>query len=403
MTLFSLLLLKRKIENLLIYPFVWLGSQKAKKQRLPGEYELFFFFPFYHIGGAEKVHAQIAGAFRGKKAIIFFTRRSHNALFKKEFEASGHLIEDISNYTDSKWKYWNNLVLRGTISYYINRQDKMPVVFNGQCNFAYKLSPWIKPGIPQLELIHSLNSFSYIRIPYLPFYTKTVMISLKRIEDHYRLYDHFGIPASFKEKIQHITNGIPLPDFIEPKDFFKNELRVLYAGRGTPEKRVHIVSSIALECEEMNLPVEFEFLGDIDKVIDPKLLKAARFWGNQNDTELINSIYRRADILIITSSEEGFPMVVMEAMARGCIIIGTAVGDMPLHVKQGACGLLFSSVTNESLIIKEAVSYLQYLLPLPLIREQIFTNNITYARQNFGIATFEAAYQQLFESVKPCT
>jgi L-malate glycosyltransferase len=401
MNLFPLIVFKRKVENLLIYPFVWLGKQKARKQTLPAEFEIFFFFPFYHIGGAEKVHAQIAQAFRGKKAIIFFTRKSHNALFKKEFEESGHSIRDISTYTDNKWKYWNNLVYRGILSYYINRQKYIPIVFNGQCNFGYKLSPWIKPEVPQLELIHSLNSFSYIRIPYIQFYSKTVMISLKRIEDHYRLYDVFGIPAVYKEKIQHIMNGIHLPDLIESKDFFQNQLKVLYAGRATPEKRVHVVSGLAKTCEENNIPVSFDFLGDVGEVVPANYLKSAKLWGNQTDATLIDSIYRKADILIITSSEEGFPMVVMEAMARGCIIMGTAVGDMPLHVRQGACGLLFSSVTNESLIVREAVSYLQYLLPLPLIREQIFTNNITYARENFGIAKFEAAYHQLFESVKP--
>ena len=401
MSLFTLIVFKRKLENLLIYPFVWFGRQHAKKNALADEYEIFFFFPFFHIGGAEKVHAQISQTFRGKKAIIFFTRKSHNTLFRKEFEDSGHSIRDISANTDNKWKYWNNLVYRGIVSYYINRQKTIPIVFNGQCNFAYKLSPWIKSKIPQLELIHSLNSFSYIRIPFIQFYLKTVMISLKRIEDHYRLYDVFGIPAFYKEKIQHIMNGIHLPDFIEPKDFFRNQFSVLYAGRATPEKRVHVVSALAKTCEENNLPVSFDFLGDIAEIIPLNYLKSARFWGNQTDPKLIDSIYRKADILIITSSEEGFPMVVMEAMARGCIIMGTPVGDMPLHIKQGACGLLFSSVTNESLIVKEAVSYLQYLLPLPLIREQIFTNNITYSREKFGIAKFEAAYQQLFESVKP--
>jgi glycosyltransferase involved in cell wall biosynthesis len=164
---------------------------------------------------------------------------------------------------------------------------------------------------------------------------------------------------------------------------------------------VNIVASLAEDCEKNSLPVFFEFLGDVASVIPSNRLKSAKFWGYQNDPALIDSIYRRADVLIITSSQEGFPVVVMEAMARGCIIVGTPVGDMPVHVKQGACGLLFSSITNESLIVKEAEAYLQYLLPLPLIREQIFTNNITYARENFGITKFETSYQQLLESVKP--
>jgi hypothetical protein len=44
---------------------------------LKKEYRVFFFFPFYHTGGAEKVHAQIANATGGNDCIIFF----HHALF----------------------------------------------------------------------------------------------------------------------------------------------------------------------------------------------------------------------------------------------------------------------------------------------------------------------------------
>ena len=96
---------------------------------------------------------------------------------------------------------------RGMITGYINNQTQKPIVFNGQCNFGYKISPWIKRNIPQVELIHSLNTFSYIRIPFLPFIAKTVMISQKRIEDHKELYTRYNIPSHFLNKIVHIPNA----------------------------------------------------------------------------------------------------------------------------------------------------------------------------------------------------
>src|SRR5206468_2512178 len=112
---------------------------------------------------------------------IFFTRKSQNDLFYSEFAASGCEIRDVSNYTDNKLIYFVNIIFRGMIAAYINNQKKKPVVFNGQCNFGYKISPWISNRIPQIELIHSLCSFSYIRIPFLPFISRTVMISTVRI------------------------------------------------------------------------------------------------------------------------------------------------------------------------------------------------------------------------------
>jgi len=396
--LYKMLILKRMVEDLFILPFVWWGRMIAKPLSPGEEYDLFFFFPFYHIGGAEKVHAQIAAAMRNRKAVIFFTRKSSNAFFLEDFKSSGHRIIDISAFTDNKWKYWNNLVYRGIISSYINQQQKKKVVFNGQSNFGYKVSRWINKDIPQVELIHSLSSFSYIRIPFLPFYRETVMISRNRINDHLELYQKFGMPESFRHKIKYIINGIPLPENIPVKMFSGATLNLLYAGRDTKEKRVHLVREIGKACEQKMLPFSITYMGDVSGVIPDQGKEKARFYGNVSDTALINNIYREADVLLITSSEEGFPMVVMEAMARGCIILATPVGDIPVHVQQGINGFLFSQVKDEQKIIEEAVILVQKLLSDPSLCSAISANNIKYAKEHFGLAIFEKNYQQLFDN-----
>src|SRR4051812_35838000 len=98
---FKSYLLKRKIEDILLLPFISGGRMKNVIE--PEEYDIYFFFSFYHTGGAEKVHAQIAKAV-GKtyKCIIFFTRTSTDERFLKEFKDSGCEIRDISQYTDNK-------------------------------------------------------------------------------------------------------------------------------------------------------------------------------------------------------------------------------------------------------------------------------------------------------------
>ena len=109
-------LLKRKIEDLFIFPFVLIGKLVARFRPLQQEYETFFFFPFYHTGGAEKVHALVAQATGNKRCIIFFTRKSQDKNFYKEFERSGCDIRDISAFTGSKLLYPINLVYRGIVS-----------------------------------------------------------------------------------------------------------------------------------------------------------------------------------------------------------------------------------------------------------------------------------------------
>ena len=362
------------------------------------EYRVWFFFSFYHIGGAEKVHLQIAQATGGKDCVIWFTRKSHNDLFLQAFRDSGCDIKEISGFTSPKWLYFMNLIWRGVISGYINSQKQQPVVFNGQNNFGYKLAPWIKKTIPQVELIHSLNTFSYIRIPFLPFITRTVMISRKRIEDHVLLYEKLSIPAAFAERIQYISNAIPLPSGSPKKE---NELlTVLFVGRGGLEKRVYLIAEMAKQLYARNGGFQFEFLGDVSDVLNTAEYRYIRFYGNQSDQKFIRHIYDKAHVLILTSETEGFPMVVIEAMAHGAAIISTPVGDIPYHIKNDINGYLFSSVIDEEKIIQEGIEYLLKLKKDHQLLNKIGENNIKHARECFTIEKFNNAYRHLLETVK---
>lgn len=394
--MYRLLLIKRFIEDIFISPFILLGRLIATINPLKKEYRIYFFFPFYHTGGAEKVHLQIAAATGGKDCIIFFTRKSVDDRFVNEFKKTGCDIKNISGFTDNKWLYFLNLIYRGIVTGYINKQKQKPIVFNGQCNFGYKISPWVKKDIPQIELIHSLNTFSYIRIPFLPFISKTIMISKKRVEDHKDLYERMKIPASFINKIVYIPNAIELPDQSISKD--NTTFTVLYVGRATEEKRVHLVAEIAKRLQKEN--IQFEIAGDVSNSIKTKDLTFIKFHGNVNSEKQLSDIYSKAHALILTSSTEGFPMVIMEAMTNGCAILSTPVGDIPYHVKQNENGFLFSSTENEQAIINEAVEKIIWLNSNRNELQQIAINNINYAKHNFGIERFIKEYKELFSSVK---
>jgi glycosyltransferase involved in cell wall biosynthesis len=159
------------------------------------------------------------------------------------------------------------------------------------------------------------------------------MISKKRIEDHKEQYKRNKIPTSFAERIQYIPNAISLPQHVWHKS--NNGLTVLYVGRGTGEKRVEIIAEIARELRSDNAEfIKFEMLGDVTPAIDKQAYPFINFYGNINDEKLISEIYASAHVLILTSTTEGFPMVIMEAMAHGCAILSTSVGDIPLSCKR---------------------------------------------------------------------
>ena len=57
--------------------------------------------------------------------------------------------------------------------------------------------------------------------------------------------------------------------------------------------------------------------------------------------EQIDSLYREADLLVLTSLSEGLPLVLMEAMARAKIVLAPAITGIPELVVPGKTGLLY--------------------------------------------------------------
>src|SRR4051794_33570436 len=129
---YPLIRLKHKIENLFLFPFIIVGKMPFLFTKTGRNYDTFFFFPFYHTGGAEKVHLQIVEATGNERTIIFFTRKSKDGTFLSSFQNTGCQIKDISKYTDNKLLYFLNFIYRGYIATLINSQHDTPVVFNGQ-------------------------------------------------------------------------------------------------------------------------------------------------------------------------------------------------------------------------------------------------------------------------------
>jgi len=55
----------------------------------------------------------------------------------------------------------------------------------------------------------------------------------------------------------------------------------------------------------------------------------------------MDSWYDRADLVVLTSRSEGIPLVLMEAMARGRIVLAPAITGIPELVIAGKTGFLY--------------------------------------------------------------
>jgi glycosyltransferase involved in cell wall biosynthesis len=111
------------------------------------------------------------------------------------------------------------------------------------------------------------------------------------------------------------------------------------------------------------------------------------FAGAREQSELV-SWYNAADVLVLCSTMEGSPNVVLESLACGTPVIATAVGGIP-EVVQGRAGRLLESRTHTELA--RAVLDLR---SSPPAREEVRE----FAR-NFGWEHTVASQLHLFRSV----
>ena len=285
--------------------------------------EIIFFFPFYHFGGAERVHIDILKVFKNERSSCFITENSDNAVFKTEFEQNTHVI---LYYKLKSKKY--KIYLR-TIAKAINKK-KHPIVFGCNTLFFYELIPYLEDHVKIIDLIHA---FSY-ELPYAPEKLSIpvaeridarVVLGQKTKNDFVALYNENNISLQLLDKIHIIKNKVEIPE-----NYSANEnleiLKVLFIARNSFEKRPHYVIEIAKKCLEKKLNVNFTFVGDFEKKFTN--LENIEIIGSIDSSDKMQEIYKNHHVLLITSFREGFPMVILEGMANGVVPISTNVGEI---------------------------------------------------------------------------
>src|SRR5512139_3797427 len=111
---------------------------------------LFFFFPFYHIGGAERVHADIVSCVADRRPWVLFAKRSRDDALKGEFGRSCRMFT-----------WWFLLkycypVSAGILAGIINRHGKA-TVFGCNSLFFYKLLPLLDSRAAAMDLLHAFG------------------------------------------------------------------------------------------------------------------------------------------------------------------------------------------------------------------------------------------------------
>jgi glycosyltransferase involved in cell wall biosynthesis len=168
--------------------------------------------------------------------------------------------------------------------------------------------------------------------------------------------------SMFKEKLAVIDNGVDLEKFKmqNSKSKVNSDFILLYVGRVVKEKGLEVLFTTLSNLKMLKGLKLLVVGGGKDFERYKNLVKSqdlpVTFYGEVKNEETIK-YYKKADVFILpTLRQEGFPMVLVEAMATGLPIIASRIGGIPSAVTDGENGILVSP--NSVAELREAIKLL---------------------------------------------
>ncbi len=144
-----------------------------------------------------------------------------------------------------------------------------------------------------------------------------------------------------KEKLVYIPNGIP-------EDFFKKRIgngkNVLFLGRIAPVKNlenlIYAVKDLDINLDIVG-PAEKGYLQKLRKIIQDKNIKNINFLPPVYNMPEKIKLFDRFEIFVLPSKIESMPQSLIEAMARGKIVISSKTRGGQEIISNGKNGFLF--------------------------------------------------------------
>lgn len=245
------------------------------------------------------------------------------------------------------------------------------------------------------DMTHSVTAYEKLDRFLLRFFNKVVVVTDKILN---------GLDV---QKRRVIANGLDIAKF-SGREKARTEFRRQFGirddafvigtvGRLSREKNQIMLLGAALKMKQHG-NVKYVIVGEgpegkelrrfvRENGLDEKII----FTGLLKDT---HKVYPALDIFTLTSTTEGVPLTILEAMAAGCPVVATRVGGIPEILEDGKLGSLADPEDIAGLAAK-----FELLMSDSYKRLQLAEQAGRFVRQNFSLERMSKAYLDVYHEV----
>jgi glycosyltransferase involved in cell wall biosynthesis len=189
-----------------------------------------------------------------------------------------------------------------------------------------------------------------------------------------------------------------LPNKVASRDFYglsPQKLECAFIGRVTRIKRPDRFLDVVTEIENRGLDIEFLMAGDGELLENCRTRIATsdmpvKVLGWQSDVEKVLSA---ADIVVLTSDNEGTPLSLIQAGMSGLPVVSTRVGSVPEVVLDGVTGMI------TSLDVQEIADALEKLAKNNDLRARMGAAAKEFTLANFGVDRLVHDHELLYKKL----
>jgi glycosyltransferase involved in cell wall biosynthesis len=202
-----------------------------------------------------------------------------------------------------------------------------------------------------------------------------------------------------KEKFGLMPPGLEINKLLSKDQSLKSfgmsdaRLQCAYIGRVTQIKRPDRFLDVVSEVKKRGIDLDFFLAGDGEllegcrkRISDQNLPVTVLGWQSN-----IEKVLSAADIVILTSDNEGTPLSLIQAGMAGLPVVTTNVGSVPEVVLDGVTGII------TDLDVQEIVNALEKLATDKALRERLGLAAQEFTLANFGVQRLVRDHEELYK------